>query len=411
MSFSRDMVLRYTFQGGRHGFSRLVARMSLFAMALGVASLITVLSVMNGFAGELQSRILALVPHVQVTPLQGSLSDWSSLAVRLQQNPNVAGVAPFVEDVALLKAWTRRRGSRVTGIDLAAQARVSRLDQHIVAGDLKQLEQGAFTVALGSSLAQQLGVTIGDRVELVLPTLAVTPFGVLPRTRKLQVVAIFEVGSSIDAQQSYVSLDTARRLFSRSGVDGLQIDLGDPERVVQRAPGLQALLGDDFTLSDWRSSQGTLFAAVRMEKIMVGVLLLAVVAVAAFNIVSTLTMSVTEKTRDIAVMRVMGVTRWGILWIFFAHGLLLGLAGISLGAVLGVALALNIAELAAFAEQLLNVRLFDPSVYYIGRLPAQLEWLDVTITVAVALFLSAAATLYPAWRAAGIAPTEVLDNG
>ena len=411
MSFSRDMVLRYTFQGGRHGFSRLVARASMLAMVIGVASLITVLSVMNGFAGELQSRILALVPHVLIKPKSGALEEWVGLAASLERHPGVQGVAPFVEDVALLQAWTRRHGSRVTGIDLSAQRRVSDLHEHVVAGDLAGLEQTPFTLAIGSGLARQLAVSVGDSIDIVLPTLTVTPLGTLPRTRELRLVAVFEVGSSIDAQQSYVSLETARRLFARPGVDGLQVDLGDAETVGRRSGALRTTLGDDYVISDWRSSQGSLFAAVRMEKIMVGVLLLAVVAVAAFNIVSTLTMSVTEKSRDIAVLRVMGVTSRGILWIFFAHGVLLGLLGIIVGAILGIALSLNISELALLLEKIVGFQLFDPTVYYIGRLPAELEWLDVVVTVVIALSLSALATLYPAWRAANILPTEVLDHG
>ncbi len=280
-----------------------------------------------------------------------------------------------------------------------------------MAGDLAGLEQTPFTLAIGSGLARQLAVSVGDSIDIVLPTLTVTPLGTLPRTRELRLVAVFEVGSSIDAQQSYVSLETARRLFARPGVDGLQVDLGDAETVGRRSGALRTMLGDDYAISDWRSSQGSLFAAVRMEKIMVGVLLLAVVAVAAFNIVSTLTMSVTEKSRDIAVLRVMGVTSRGILWIFFAHGVLLGLLGIIVGAILGIALSLNISELALLLEKIVGFQLFDPTVYYIGRLPAELEWLDVVVTVVIALSLSALATLYPAWRAANILPTEVLDHG
>jgi lipoprotein-releasing system permease protein len=207
-------------------------------------------------------------------------------------------------------------GSQVTGIDLKAQRGVSDLHERILTGDLGLLQSQPFTIALGSTLAGQLGAMAGDVIEVVLPTLSVTPLGVFPRVRKLVVVAEFEVGSSIDAVQSYVSLETAGRLFARRGVDGLQVDLGSPDNVADAAPPLREMLRmttavsspSDLVITDWRDSQGSLFTAVKMEKIMVGILLLAVIAVAAFNIVSTLTMSVTEKARDIAVLRVMGFT-------------------------------------------------------------------------------------------------------
>lgn len=411
MSFSRDMVIRYTFRGRRRGFSRVVARASMLGMVLGVASLITVLSVMNGFAGELRTRILSLVPHARVVPTEGSIQSWQTVAEDIEQSPGVQSVAPYMEDTVLLQSRYRRQGSRITGIDLERQRTVSELHQRVIAGDLGQLAAQPFTLALGSSLARQLGVVPGDSLEVVLPTLSVTPLGVFPRTRKLLVVAEFEVGSSLDALQSYVSLDTARRLFARPGVDGLQLDLGSPDAVSGAVPSLRQRLAAGMEIIDWRDSQGSLFAAVRMEKIMVGVLLLAVIAVAAFNIVSTLTMSVTEKSRDIAVLRVMGVTAGGIMLLFMGHGLLLGAVGIFVGAVLGVLLSLGIADLAAWIERVTGAQLFDPAVYYIGRLPSDLFWTDVLATTLLALLLSTLATLYPAWRASRIAPAEVLDNG
>ncbi len=411
MSFSRDMIIRYTFRGRKRGFSRVVARASMLGMVLGVASLITVLSVMNGFAGELRTRILSLVPHARVVPIEGSIQSWQTVAEDIEQSPGVQSVAPYMEDTVLLQSRYRRQGSRITGIDLERQRTVSELHQRVIAGDLGQLAAQPFTLALGSSLARQLGVVPGDSLEVVLPTLSVTPLGVFPRTRKLLVVAEFEVGSSLDALQSYVSLDTARRLFARPGVDGLQLDLGSPDAVSGAVPSLQQRLAAGMEIIDWRDSQGSLFAAVRMEKIMVGVLLLAVIAVAAFNIVSTLTMSVTEKSRDIAVLRVMGVTAGGIMLLFMGHGLLLGAVGIFVGAVLGVLLSLGIADLAAWIERVTGAQLFDPAVYYIGRLPSDLFWTDVLATTLLALLLSTLATLYPAWRASRIAPAEVLDNG
>ncbi len=391
----------------------------MLGMVLGVASLITVLSVMNGFAGELRDRILSLVPHIVVSSSQGSLPDWRQLSVDLQKEPSIFSVAPFIEDVALLQSWSQRVGSQVTGIDLNAQRGVSDLHKRIIAGDLARLESEPFTIALGRSLAGQLRVTTGDIIEVVLPTLSVTPLGVFPRVRKLVVVAEFEVGSGIDGIQSYVSLKTAARLFTKDGVDGLQIDVGNPDRVAKVVPLLRKKFRDvqrqdanfHLIVEDWRDSQGSLFAAVKMEKIMVGILLLAVIAVAAFNIVSTLTMSVTEKARDIAVLRVMGFTSRGVMGLFLGHGLLIGLVGITVGALVGVCLALWVSDIATTIERLIGAQLFDPSVYYIGRLPSELHWGDVVITVCLALLLSVMATVYPAWRASRISPVEVLNNG
>lgn len=419
MSFTRDMMIRYTFTGRREGFARLVSRASMLGMILGVASLITVLSVMNGFALELRDRILSLVPHAVVSSPGNSLTQWQQLASELQTVPSVESVAPFIEDIALLQSRSRRVGSQVTGIDLKAQRGVSDLHERILSGDLGLLQSQPFTIALGSTLAGQLGAMAGDVIEVVLPTLSVTPLGVFPRVRKLVVVAEFEVGSSIDAVQSYVSLETAGRLFARRGVDGLQVDLGSPDNVADAAPPLREMLRmttavsspSDLVITDWRDSQGSLFSAVKMEKIMVGILLLAVIAVAAFNIVSTLTMSVTEKARDIAVLRVMGFTSLGVMGLFLGHGLLIGSVGIAIGAVLGVLLALWVSDIAIIMEQLIGVQLFDPSVYYIGRLPSELQWGDVAITTGLALLLSVIATVYPAWRASRISPVEVLNNG
>ncbi|MDA7584117.1 lipoprotein-releasing ABC transporter permease subunit [Luminiphilus sp.] len=415
MSFTRDMMIRYTFTGRRQGFTKLISRASMLGMVLGVASLITVLSVMNGFASELRDRILSLVPHAVVTSSEGSLIQWQELSTQLQTAPSVQSVAPFIEDVALLQSRSRRVGSQITGVDLAAQRGVSDLHRRIIAGDLTRLESEPFTIALGSTLAGQLGAITGDVIEVVLPTLSVTPLGVFPRVRKLMIVAEFEVGSSIDAVQSYVGLETAARLFARRGIDGLQIDLGSPDNVSEAVPALRQMLHNGanphLTVEDWRDSQGSLFAAVKMEKIMVGILLLAVIAVAAFNIISTLTMSVTEKARDIAVLRVMGFTSLGVMGLFLGHGLLIGSVGITIGAILGVCLAIWISDIASLVEGLTGMQLFDPSVYYIGRLPSELQWGDVVITVCLALLLSVMATVYPAWRASRISPVEVLNNG
>lgn len=411
MSLAWDIVLRYSLTGQQAGFTRLVARASMLGMVLGVASLITVMSVMNGFAAELHSRILALVPHVVVHAPASALEDWSTLADDLSDTPGVTGMAPFIEDTVLLEAWGRQRGATLTGIELASQSSVSALNSAIVQGDLTRLEKERFTVAVGAGLARLLGVRVGDSLDVTLPVLSVTPLGVFPRNRRLEVVAEFEVGSELDARQIYVSLDSARRLFARAGVDGLQVAVSNRDQTAAVTQALARRLPEGYRVSDWRSSQGSLFTAIAMEKVTVAILLLAVVAVAAFNIVSSLTMSVTEKQSDIAVLRVMGLSSRSVLGIFLGHGLLLGALGIVVGAALGIVLATYISDISLWLEQLSGQPLFDPQVYYIGRLPSVMHWSDVWLTVVSALVLAALASLYPAWRAARIHPIEALNHG
>ena len=412
LSLLFDIVVRYSLRGRRAGFSRLVARASMLGMVLGVTSLITVMSIMNGFAGELYGRLLALVPHLEVHDTRGQITDWRALAADIQASDTaIIGVAPAISDTVLLEAWGRQRPARVTGIDLSAQRSVSDLHQQIVSGDVAELESQRFSVAIGSTLSRLLGVGVGDKLQVTLPTLSVTPLGVFPRSATLTVVALFEVGADLDAQQVWVSLDTATRLFARTGVDYLQVELSDPERLDRSSETLKTQLMPIYRVTDWREGRGSLVAAVAMEKVTVAILLLAVIAVAAFNIVSTLTMSVTDKQRDIALLRVLGLPASAIMLVFLGHGLLLGGLGIGLGALLGITLATQISSLAAFIEQLLGVSLFDPRVYYIGRLPSELVWQDVAFTVVAALILSVLATLYPAWRAAQIQPVEALNDG
>ncbi len=262
---------------------------------------------------------------------------------------------------------------------------------------------------MGAALARMLRVQVGDRVEVTVPRLTVTPLGVFPRSKRLIVVGLFEVGAQADAYQLYVSLATGQKLLGEAGrVDGLQVRTVDLFSAPATMSALRKALPAGTAVKDWSQTQGSLFRAVKMEKIMVSLLLLSVVAVAAFNIVSTLVMSVAEKRGDIAVLRTMGARAGSILAVFVAHGLALAMAGIGLGALFGVLLSVNIATIAAVVENALGLKLFDPSVYFISELPAELRWPDVLAVVACSLLLSLFATLYPAWRASRIAPAEVL---
>lgn len=380
----------------------------MLGMTLGVASLIVVLSIMNGFAGELRDRILSLVPHGFIEHREG-IEDWQALAEQVEAMPGVVATSPYISNKVILTARGGQRGAVLTAIDPAAESRVSRVEAAMRQGQLQSVSSADFNVVLGASLARLLGVVPGDQVEATVPKLTVTPLGVFPRSKRLTVSGVFEVGAQPDTYQAYISLASGRRLLGAGeAVDGLQVRTRDLHEATQILGAVRARLSGEFLIRDWSQTQGSLFSAVKMEKILVSLLLLSVVAVAAFNIVSTLVMSVTEKRRDIAVLRTLGARPQGIMAIFVAHGLSLAAVGISAGACLGVLLALNIAAITTRLEDVFGVRIFDPAVYFISELPARMLWSDVWAVVIASLLLSLVATLYPAWRAARIAPAEVL---
>jgi lipoprotein-releasing system permease protein len=401
--------LRYSVSRKRNRFTSVISAVSMIGMVLGVASLIVVLSVMNGFAAELRGRILSLVPHGYVEGGNEGITNWRELAQVLVNSPDVVAASPYITEKVLLRSQRALHGAVMTAIDPDSEAAVSDVSKAMVSGSLEALGQGEFQIVLGSSLARILGVVPGDMLEATVPRLLVTPLGVFPRSKRLRVIGIFEVGAQPDAYQSYVSLATGQKLIGLSDrVDGLQLRTTDLFSAPATLAALAAGLPESYTVKDWSETQGSLFRAVKMEKVMVSLLLLSVVAVAAFNIVSTLVMSVTEKRRDIAVLRTMGARAGGIMAIFVAHGLALATIGIGMGILIGVPLASNVSALVSGAEQILGVKLFDPNIYFISELPAQLQWTDVLVVVVAAFSLSLLATLYPAWRAARIAPAEVL---
>ncbi|MEM8563256.1 MAG: lipoprotein-releasing ABC transporter permease subunit [Pseudomonadota bacterium] len=409
LHYASFIGLRYSFSRKRNRFTSVIAMVSMLGMVIGVASLITVLSVMNGFGGELRGRILSLVPHGFVTGPDSGIADWEKLIPQLQATPGVLGVSPFISDKVILASGSNMRGAVLTAIDPERERTVSEIPAAMVYGTLNSLDEADFNVVLGASLARLLYVTVGDYVEVTVPRLTFTPLGVFPRSKRLLVTGLFEVGAQPDGYQAFVSLASGQKLMGHSGsVDGLQIRTTDLFAAPSVMQSVDQNLDSDLSVSDWTTSQGSLFAAVRMEKLMVSLLLLSVVAVAAFNIVSTLVMSVAEKRGDIAVLRTMGARAGGIMLIFMAHGIFLAFVGISLGAVLGVVLGLNAARVTSFVETISGAKLFDPTVYFISELPAELQWGDVFAVVIASFLLSVLATLYPAWRASRVAPAEVL---
>ena len=409
MPLSWDLILRYTLGGGHRRFTRLVAIASLLGMMLGVAALITVLSVMNGFGGELHQRLLTVTPDMILEPANPSEEALSELLTAATEQSAVVAATPFHQGTALLRHAGQSRGVKVVGAPESGLRDVIDLDSHITFGDLQALEREPFSVILGADLARLLRVRPGDDVDILLPRLTVSPMGVFPKSRSLRVVGTFAVGAPPDAQLAYVAEATARKLLGPAGTQGIQLRLSDRELVPLVSGAIRPRIEASTQIRDWRSSQGSLFAAIKMEKITVGILLTSVILVAAFNLISTLTMSVTEKRGDIAILQVLGLPAKKLLMLFLGHGLLLALLGISLGAIAGVALATTISDLSLWVEQAFGLVLFDPAVYYIGGLPSTLLWGDVAAVVAVAFVLSLLASVYPAWRAAQVPPAEVLN--
>ncbi len=401
--------LRYSFSRKRNRFTAVIAMVSMLGMTLGVTSLITVLSVMNGFSGELRGRILSLVPHGYVEYTQAGALDWPDLLQQIERRPDVLAVSPYITDKVILGGGRALRGAVLTAIAPALESNVSNITHMMTAGSLATLQEGKFNVVLGAALARSLGVQLGDRIEVTVPRLTVTPLGIFPRSKRLTVTGLFEVGAQPDSYQAYVSLATGQSLLgSRGEVDGLRVKTVDLFRAPQIMQTLADTLPAGFATTDWSQTQGSLFRAIKMEKLMVSLLLLSVVAVAAFNIVSTLVMSVAEKRSDIAVLRTMGARANDIMALFMAHGLGLAAVGVGVGTLFGVALATNISDITVLLEDLLGVKLFDPTVYFISELPSDLKWSDVFGVITASLLLSFIATLYPAWRASQVAPAEVL---
>jgi len=404
-----DIIIRFSLGSGQRRFTRFVAMASLIGMMLGVAALIMVLSVMNGFSGELHQRLLSVTPDVVLEPSSPTEDGLSELARRAAERPSVLAATPLQRATTLLQAGGRTRGATLIGAPTEGLSSVVNLGVHLVSGELDALASQPFSVILGTDLARLLRVAPGDEVEVFLPRLTVSPLGVYPKTRKLTVVGLFSVGAGPDAREAYVSYETARRLLGKSGRRGVQIKLTDRGLAMTDRATFQSLDSAPMILSDWTTSQGSLFAAIKMEKITVGILLTSVILVAAFNLISTLTMSVTEKRGDIAILQVIGLSTRQLLLLFLGHGLLLSVVGIALGAALGIGLAVFISDLSLWFEQAVGIVLFDPAVYYIGGLPSILLWHDVAAVIVTALTLSAVAAVYPAWRASRIPAAEVLN--
>jgi lipoprotein-releasing system permease protein len=403
---------RYLRGAQRRGFVSFVAAMSVLGLTLGVAVLIVVLSVMNGFERELRSRILAVTSHATLTGLEGALPDWRAARSAAQELPGVRGAVPFVEAQAMISRGPRVLAAAVRGVDPQLESATTGLATRLVSGAMTDLRAGQWQIVLGSALARELGAEAGDAVIVMAPEATATPDGIKPRMRRFTVVGIVETGMyEFDRGLALVHIADAARLYRLGDrVSGIRLELDDPFAAPQLVRELALRLGGGFFVSDWTRNHANFFQSIELTKSVLFVILLMIVFVAAFNIVSTLVMIVKEKQADIAILRTLGAGPRNVLATFALQGTLIGLAGTLCGAALGAVVALNVERLVALLEAIVGFRFLDEKVYYMSELPAYIEWQDVLQVCGVAFVLCAIATLYPAWRAARTAPAEALRH-
>ena len=404
--------IRYTRAGrrsGRNSFISFISLISMAGIALGVAALIVVLSVMNGFQKEVRDRMLSVLSHIEVYDVSGSMPDWKATAAEAFQNKEVKGAAPYVAAQAMLTHDDTVRGVMVRGVLPEQEPKVSDVASQIKSGSFGSLQPGAFSIILGKELARGLHVEVGDKITMIAPQGQVTPAGVLPRLKQYTVGGIFEAGhNEYDSGLAFIHIDDAMRMFRLDAPSGLRLRITDMQRAPQVAMDLSRTLSGNLLILDWSKQNRTWFAAVQTEKRMMFIILTLIIAVAAFNLVSTLVMTVTDKQADIAILRTLGASPASIMKIFMIQGALVGLLGTAIGIALGVTVALNIDVIVPFIERLLGVQFLSKDIYLITALPSDLRWPDVWTIGGVAVILAFLATLYPSWRAAGVRPAEAL---
>ncbi len=402
--------LRYTRAKRRTQFISFITLTSILGIALGVSALITVLSVMNGFEAELRERILGMTSHATVTGRYGQLDNWRELEQKLKGFPHVEGAAPFISGQVMINADRRVSGTMLNGILPDYESRVSEVAAKMKVGKLSDLVAGQYGIVLGAELANYLGVMIGDKITVISPQINSTPAGIVPRMRRFTVVGVFQVGMyEYDRNMALINIEDAARLFRMgNAVSGLRIKLDDLFHAPQITRKLAEALYDDYQVSDWTLAHNNFFKAIQTEKRVMFIILLLIVAVAAFNIVSTLVMVVTDKRGDIAILKTQGLTSGSVMGIFIVLGSIIGVVGTALGTLGGVLLALHVETIVPAIEKLFQVQFMAPDVYYISELPSKLVWTDVYVIAGMAFFLSLLATIYPAWQASRINPAEVL---
>ncbi|MEA5446600.1 lipoprotein-releasing ABC transporter permease subunit [Gammaproteobacteria bacterium AB-CW1] len=402
--------LRYLRAKRRNHFVSFISMTSVAGIAVGVMALITVMSVMNGFEKELRDRILGMVSHASITSYGGRVEEWEGVRDRIIVDERVLGAAPFIEREGMLAREGQLSGGMVRGILPEEEPQVSEVGEQMIQGELGNLVAGEYRVILGSALARSLRVNVGDSVFLIVPEGNVTVAGFRPRMRRFQVVGLFEVGMyEYDRSHAFIHLDDARTLYRfGDAVGGIRLKLDDMFRAPAVSRDIAAGLGAGYFVSDWTRQHANFFAALQIEKTVMFIILFLIVAVAAFNIISTLVMVVNDKRADIAVLRTIGTTPSSVMGIFIVQGTVIGLVGTVVGVGLGVALASNVEQIVPWLEDLFQTEFLPADVYYISDLPSELNWADVGRISGLAFVLSVLSTLYPAWRASRTQPAEAL---
>lgn len=404
---SLALGLRYIRAKRKNQFISFISLISIIGITLGVAVLIIVLSVMNGFDFEIKTRILSMVPQVTVTNYNRKVDNWQDLAKKIKKNPKVEAVAPFVSSQAMLQNHGMTGFGYVQGIDPILQNKISPIEKNMTKGKLSDLNKSRFGIILGDELAQNVGVSVGDKVTIIVPEFSSGPIGMVPRLKQFTVVGLFHSGYQYDSAYAYISLKDAQILNGmQNSVSGVEIKSTDlyyaPTLAndINKIPGLYA--------TSWVSENAAFFQALKMEKIMMMLILILIIAVAAFNMLSSLVMLVVDKSSDIAILMTIGMTRRTITQIFMIQGMMVGAIGIIFGLILGVIISYNVTDIVAWIQQLLGVQFLSSNIYYINYLPSKIEGWDLISIAVIAFILSFLATIYPAWRASRINPVEAL---
>jgi len=400
--------LRYLRAKRRNGFISFISMASILGIALGVTVLITTLAVMSGFQKEIRSRLLQMTAHTTISRDGEPMPDWMRVVDVANKDPRVAGAAPYIEIQAMLSG-PRVQGAIVQGIDPALEPGVSVINQKLVKGSFDSLTPGSYNLLVGKELAIWLGVDVGDTVLVTLAEVQGTPVGAMPRLKRFTVSGIFEAGyNEIDKGVAFANMADLERVLRMDGVTGVRLKLHDMDKALDVGVDLAHTLGGGYRVSDWTQQNANLYHSLRMEKVVMGILLSLIIAMGAFNLVSSQVMLVTDKQADIAILRTLGLTPGGVMQVYMVQGSLIGIFGTLAGLIGGITLTLNLERILGAIESVFNVKLLPEDVYYITGLPTDMQTSDIVVITLVALLMSFLATLYPAWRAARTQPAEAL---
>lgn len=401
--------VRYSGIKRKNQFISFISLTSMIGIALGVTVLITVLSVMNGFSKEIRAQMLSIAPHATLRAYDGYLKNWEHIIKDLKKYPMIKGVAPFIAEQGMLTSKGDVQGVYVVGILPKEINNVFPLENNIIAGSIDDLSSKKFSTIIGRELATKLGLWVGDKITILAPETNVSPAGVMPRLKRFLIVGIFDTGTNYDNTNIFINLRDASVLYRlNDGITGIQMKLVDELQAGVISKKIAAFYNHEYRVSNWTEVYSTYFKAIKMEKTVMWFILLLIIAVAGFNLVSSLVMMVTDKRPDIAILRTMGASRRSVMGIFMVQGTLIGFIGTLLGLIFGLLLANNVTQIVGFIENFFQVKFISQDVYFIGYLPSEIQSIDVILICLFSLIMSFVSTLYPAYRAGGVKPAEAL---